>query len=293
MFLSIFAVIVGLGALAVMDTIAKALIERLPVVEILAIRGWVTVALMVLWIPRSGGVASLKTDRKAGHLFRIIIGALAPVLFFMSLEHLPLANAYVVVFCSPFIMTILSVLIFRDRVGIHRWASVVVGFVGVTIALQPGTDAFNPAVFLTLGATLAYSGLMLGGRWLSDTEGTFKLVFFYYAGLTVLATVALPFFWQPVLLGDLALIAFMALLSIIGHVGLTYAFNTAPTAVVATLQYTSLVWAVFLGYVIWGDVPTVPVTVGAVTIVASGLYVIHREARVQKRPPPDDVTGAP
>lgn len=277
--LSIASVVAGIGALSAMDAFAKEMIERLPVVQFVAIRGWFIVALMALWIPKAGGLEALKTNRLGGHLFRVIVGGAAPLLFFQSLDVLPLADAYVLAFCAPFIMTVLSVILFKDAVGIHRWSSVIIGFIGVTIAMQPGSEAFSPAAFLALGAAFAYAGLMMSGRWLSGTESTFKLVFLYNVGLAALTTIAAPHFWQPVAPEDLMLIAAMAVLSIVGHLGLTYAFNSAPTGVVAPFEYTALVWAVLLGYVYWDDIPTQPVVIGALIIVASGIYTIHREAR--------------
>jgi len=275
---SIASVVVGIGALAGMDAFAKELIERLPVVLFVAIRGWFTVAIMALWIPKAGGLTGLRTERVGGHLFRILVGGAAPLLFFQSLDHLPLADAYVLAFCAPFIMTTLSVILFKDAVGIHRWSSVIIGFVGVTIAMQPGSAAFSSAAFLALGAAFAYAGLMMSGRWLSDTESTFNLVFIYNVGLALVTTIALPFFWQAVSTYEIALIAAMSVLSIGGHLGLTFAFSNAPTGVVAPFEYTALVWAVLLGYFYWDDIPTTPVIIGAAIIVASGIYTIHREA---------------
>ncbi|MCW9033674.1 MAG: DMT family transporter, partial [Rhodospirillales bacterium] len=233
------------------------------------------------WVPRVGGLKALKTKRLKGHLFRVIVGGAAPVLFFLALTKIPFADVTVIVFCSPFILTVLAVFVFGDRVGIRRWIAIAVGFLGVTIALQPGPETFNPNSIYALGAAFAYAGLMIAGRHLSDTESTFKLVYLYNIGIAIIATLILPFVWVSLNQMQVFQLAGMAVFAVFGHLGLTYAFNNAPTAVVSPFEYTSLVWATLLGFIFWDELPGVAVVLGAAIIVTSGLYSIYRETRIK------------
>ncbi len=279
----ILATIAGIGILTVMDGLAKSLGDTVPVLQIIAIRGWIIVILMSFWVPRAGGFKALRTARLKGHLFRVVVGGAAPFFFFLSLTKMPFADVTVVVFCSPFIVTALSVFVFRDHVGFRRWMAIAVGFVGVSIALQPGVNTFNPDAIYPLAAAFAYSGLMIAGRFLANTESTFKLVFFYNIGIALLATPTFLIGWVPLDNLQLLKLAVMAVCAVFGHLGLTFAFNNAPASVVSPFEYTSLIWATLIGFIFWDELPGFAVVLGAAIIVASGLYSIYRETRSQPK----------
>jgi len=251
-------------------------------IQVIAVRGWIITLAMLAWALARGRRHELTTQRPAAHGVRIAIGICGPLFMFTALAHLPLADVTVVIFGSPFVTAALAAPLFAERVGPHRWAAIAIGFIGVAVAMRPGTGLFRPEILFAVVAGFSFASMNLTARWLRDTETTFQLVFFLVAGMTLIASAALPFFWQPVPLVDLGMFVAMAAFTLFGYIFMTRAFVVAPLAVVAPFEYTVLIWAVIWGAVIWGELPDAFVWSGAAIIVASGLYLLHREARLQK-----------
>ena len=165
------------------------------------------------------------------------------------------------------------------------------GGAGVAIAMRPGTDLFRPEIVFAMAAGISFAGINLTARWLRDTETTFQLVFFGMAGIALLSSLALPFQWRPMPATDVVLFAAMAAATLFGYIFMTRAFMVTQVGVVAPFEYTVLIWAVIWGLVIWGDWPGPWVWTGATIIVASGLYLFHREAKRLKLPKILDHSG--
>lgn len=180
-------------------------------------------------------------------------------------------------------MTALSALWLGEQVGKHRWGSVVVGFIGVLIITQPGVDTFRIETIYVLLASIAYSIFILSGRWLSRTESTFSLVFYYNLVVLVLCSATLPWQWQAMPADILLFMMVFAALALLGHFALTHAFSLAPVGAIAPYEYSAMVWAVVLGFLVWGDIPSIATFSGMLIIVVSGLYLLHREALARQR----------
>lgn len=267
----------GVLALSAMDATVKWLLMRgLSPFQIIAERGWIITLFMLVSLPRQGPYA-LRTTRIRAHLLRTLVGFLAPVLFFLSLRTVPLADATAIFFSATFFLAAGSAQVLGEPVGYHRWIAIMVGFAGVVVVTAPGSELFQPASLLSLGAGAAYAVLVLAGRWLSTTETTFRLVFYYNAITTLLATFVLPFFWRSLAPGELAMILLTAILALVGYLFLTRAFTIGPVGVVAPFEYTALLWAVLFGLLFWGEVPAPRVWLGLAIILSSGLYIILRE----------------
>ncbi len=247
--------------------------------QVVAVRGWIIVAMMMVWILATGKSGEIKTNRMRDHLIRLVLSFAGPVFMFVALAKMPVADVVVIIFGSTFMTTALSVPIFKEKVGIHRWSAVVAGFIGVVVALRPGTELFQPAAIYAVLAGAGFSCLNLTTRWLRDTESTLQITFITMVGFSVFASVTLPFVWKPIPVEQYWIFALMAVFTLIGYVFLTQAFHTGDVSIVAPYEYSVLVWAVMTGYAIWGDVPDVFIWTGAAIIVISGLYLIHREAR--------------
>jgi len=276
----IFLMVVGVFFMSSMDAVGKFLVEaNYSVFQILAIRGMINLSLLFAWLYTHGGLHSVKTRRYGGHGLRIVLGLMAPLLFFHSLKEMPLADATVIFFISPFVMTALSVPLFKEKVGIHRWGAIFVGFSGVLIVMQPTSGLLEIEAFMVLGASLSYCGIMLTGRWLGTTETTITLLFYMTLGTTILTGLTSIFFWQPIPLKDIGLIALMALLSLAGNTCLIKSFSVGEVGVITPFEYTGLLWAVLLGYFVFSDFPALNVWVGVAVIACSGLYMVSRENR--------------
>lgn len=264
---------------ATMDAVAKSLVTAdLHAAQVIAVRSWIILPLILLTLALRGELAALKTARPGRHLLRGMVGCIAPLSFFTALKTLPLADATVVFFSSAFMLTAASALILRERVGIHRWSAVVLGFVGVVIAMNPTGGGDIGGYLLVLIATLVYALIFITGKQLSRQDSVILLVFSLHLGMGVVATALLPWVWQPMSPAMLVEMVLLATLALAAHYAFAAAFARGEVSVLAPFEYTTLLWAVALGYLLWGDLPGVEVWAGAAIIIACGIYVAHREA---------------
>ncbi len=265
-------------AMATVDALGKWLVGTYPVSQILAIRSWVMIAVLLIGLSMMGGWRSLRTGRLPGHALRLVAGFGGPCCVFLALRELSLADVTIVVFGAPLLVTVLSAPLFGEKVGAASWCCVGLGFLGILLALQPGLGAGSVGVAFALLACVCYAGLNLSGRWLSGTEPTYRIVFYSSAGTALISTALLALQpWKAMPVGDIGLMAAMGLAASLGHLLMTQAFNTAPLATVAPLEYSTFVWATGFGYMVWGEVPSIPALLGAALIVASSLYMILLE----------------
>jgi len=269
----------GMFLLILMDATAKWLVEsNMAPAQVLAIRSWIITffILVILFLRRD--LAALKTRRPVFHGIRGLLGTAAPLFFFQALKSLPLADATVVFFASTFILTGMSALVFRERVGIHRWAAVITGFAGVIIAVNPEGNGELSAYLLVLCSAFVYAALLLTGKRLTEQDSIVSLVFSFNLMIGLSTSLVLPMVWVPVSGDTVAVLFLLSFLALSGHFALTTAFSRAEVSAIAPFEYSSLVWAMVIGYVIWQDIPSMRVLLGAGIIIASGLYVIHRES---------------
>lgn len=281
----IVLVLAGALLLSVMDAVMKVLLERgFSVMQLLAVRSWMIVPAMGLWawfvLPKGG----LTTKRPWQHLIRVAVGFFAPLFFFSSIQIMPLADATVIFFGATFMMTALSVPVLKEKVGPHRWGAVLVGFIGVVIATDPsGAVVSMGAVFAVL-SSLAYAVMMLFTRWMGPGEGSFKQVFYFHAWMTVAATSYAFVLGEMKVMGveDVAWLGLAGAIAISGHLCLTRGFSIAAVGAVAPFEYSALVWATLIGFLVWGHIPGVATMAGATIIVLSGLYLLHRETLSNK-----------
>jgi len=277
----------GVLALSLMDAISKFAIAFLPSLQIMAVRSVMIVMVLLAAIVATGQLASLRTRRPFGHALRGVISVASMLCFIESLRLLPLATAIAISFAAPLIMTAISVVLLKERVGIHRWTAVALGLVGV--ALIVGPEASDGIVSLGAGLSLASAVLYALGlttvRWLSTTESEMSMIFtqnvfqlvFGWAGMLLL-----PGGFAPMPGAVWVAIVTISVLLIVGQF-LTYrAFRLAPVGAVAPFHYTELVWATLIGWFVWDEWPPTNVWYGAAIVVAAGLYVIWRE-RVRAR----------
>ncbi|MBT4888503.1 MAG: DMT family transporter [Rhodospirillales bacterium] len=274
----ILLMLAGVFVLAIMDVIAKLLVEAdYSPFQILAFRGWIISSCLIGWIAFRGQLRALKTTRSRDHVLRAGIGFCMPYLFFTALGTMPIADAVVIFFMAPVIMTILSIPLLKEIVGTQRWAAIAVGFIGVIIVIQPSGGAFQVGTIYALGACVAYSLLGIMDRWMGETEPPIRLVFYFSLGNAVIGTCALPFVWKPMPMMDVLIILGMAAVAMFAHILITSAYIKAPISVIAPFEYSALIWSTMFGLLIWSDFPARHVWFGAAIIVISGIYMVHRE----------------
>ncbi|MEQ9639241.1 MAG: DMT family transporter [Alphaproteobacteria bacterium] len=269
--------IASMGAITALDATAKWLTDGYPITEVVFFRSLFALLPVGVLAWREGGLTALRTTRLAAHALRACIGVITTFLFFLALSLMPLADATAIVFCGTLFVTALSVPLLGEKVGPRRWAAVLVGFLGAMVIVRPGMGVFGPAAMIALAAAFCYALIVISTRWLTRTETTAALGFYYAALGALISLAGLPFGWVLPTWTDLGLFVLLGLFGGVGTLLMIEAFRHAPVAVVVPFEYTALIWATIYGYLIWHELPDGFTWLGAAILVASGLYVMHRE----------------
>ncbi len=275
--LGIVLMLTGIAGFALMDATIKWLTANYPVAQIVALRSWFGLPLLCMFALRGGGPGMLKTRRPLAHAGRYLLVLGLSFSFFWALSQMKLVDAIAITFAAPIFITALSVPLLKESVGLHRWVAISIGFCGVLIMLRPGIGVFQWAGLVVIGSVVFYSLLMITTRAYKTTEQTAALMLYPQLGMSLTGIIFAPFFWVTPSLGDLGLFALAGMFGSVGVMCLTHAFRLGPAAVISPFEYSALIWATLIGYLVWGELPDVFTLVGAVIVISSGLYIIYRE----------------
>ncbi len=265
------------------DTIVKSLSGHYPTGQLLFIRGlcvWPWIVGLAYWY---GGLHTLKIRSFDGQLLRSCCVIASAFLFVAGLKLLPLAETVAAAFTGPLFITAMAPLMLGERVGWRRWLAVCIGFGGALVMIRPGTDALQLALLFPLASAFCAGLRDVITRRIAQTESPVAVLAVATAAVMLAGLTTVPFAWvdiQPdhiwrfVLSG--AVIAPAQLLMI-------EAFRRGEAAVVAPFKYTSLIWALILGFLVFGDFPDAWTLSGAAIIMSAGLYVLHRETLLKRR----------
>jgi drug/metabolite transporter (DMT)-like permease len=280
----------------VMSVLIKALGGRIPVAEVMFFRSALAVPVVLLVIARARPgrpvIETLRTRRLPAHVLRAMTGTAAQACAFYALVLLPLAEHTALTNTTPIFVTLLSIPFLGEKVGIHRIGAVLLGFAGIVVI------AAGQGGFATTAGTLAWFGMLIAVgngvfsaattllvRRLSDTEPSTTITLWQSLLMTAFAAAALPFGWVTPSAYDLMLLIAIGLLGGAAQIMLTEAWASAQVSAIAPYSYSSLVWAILFGWIVFGDVPGWLTILGAALIVAASLYILHRELLRRKRGP--------
>ena len=278
---------IGLMLLAILmfslnDTLGKWLVATYSVGQILVVRSIAALILLSPFILRSGVKPFLSIERPRLQALRVLLGGLEVGAFYLAVSYLPLADAMTFYMAGPIYVTAMSALMLGEKVGIYRWCAVVVGFVGVVVALQPSAGSLGTGSLVAIAASLLYSMLLVATRYLRHTPNT-VLVSTQIAGSLTFGLIISVWDWVPVAPSDLALLALLGVVSVSAFALVNASLKLSPASVVVPFQYTLLIWALVFGYLFFGNLPQAHTIAGAVIIVAAGLFIFVREQRVEAR----------
>lgn len=240
----------------------------------------IQLVLLLPFMVRMGGTRALITTHPVAQIVRGLVMLIAGVSFVSGLQYLSLATMTSINFVSPFLITILSIFILGERVGHHRWVAIAIGFTGALIVIRPGAESFHPASFFALTAALCWAIGVVVTRLVQDTDHAVTTLFYTVALGVVITSFFVNLFWQPLGLRGWMLLAGIGLFSTLGQLLMMAALRHASPSVIAPFTYTQLLWATLFGYIIFGDFPDSYTWLGSVVIIASGLYVWHRERQL-------------
>ncbi len=262
---------------ALINAIVKLELAIYPLGEVAFYRSlFALVTVSVMIIPKTGfGV--FRTHRYFGHLQRGVSQFGSMTCMFFAFSMMPLGSAVALSFAAPLFTTLLSIVILKEKVRLHRWTALVVGFIGVLIVTEPGSGTFNLGALFALSNAVLSSSVAIAIRRMSASESTETLTLYQLTIITACTLFLLPFGFRLPSLFDAFAFAVAGVGNGIAQYWWTRSLTLAPPSAVVPFNYLSLVWASFLGFVIWGDVPTPHLLIGAAVVVASGLYILWRE----------------
>ncbi len=269
----------------------KSLAARYPTGELVFCRSFFALIPLLLWLGWNGSiVGALKTDNLRGHFKRGVIGSTGMFCGFSALFFLPLPDAVAIGYAAPLAVVVLAAVVLKERVRIYRWSAVTIGFVGVLIMLSPHLSAAQIARGFeagpAIGAAFGLAGALCAAfasievRVLTMTERTGAIVFYFTMMTTLLGLLTLSLGWNMPNLADGALLVTIGILGGLGQILLVQAYRFGDASLIAPFEYSTMLWAVALGWFFFGDWPVNAVLIGAVIVIASGIYVILREQQL-------------
>jgi len=264
-------------------------IEGLNAPELVFYRSLFSLPVVLFWVLKRESLASLRPNRPLAHVWRSALGLLSMGLTFQALILLPLADATAINFTAPIFATILSFLILREDVGVHRWGAVVLGFIGVLIVARPGGSSLPVlGLMIALLGAVGQAGVTTTLRHLQRSENVAAIVFWFAVAGIAVGALLMPFFGQVHGLKAMALVAAGGLAGGIGQLLMTSSLR-APVSVVSPFDYLQIVAATIYGWMLFSDVPSPHTVTGAALIAGSGIYTAWREHRRRLREGPTAV----
>src|SRR5580658_5147277 len=274
---------------ALMSALIRYLGARYPIGEVVFFRSaFAIVPVVVLYAWRGELAAAVRTESPFGQASRGALSIVGMFCNFGALARLPLIEANAISFTSPLISVAFAALFLKERVRIYRWSAVTVGFLGVLVVLAPHFSGEEMAVTMASTASVAgvvyallgsitNAGTMIQTRKLTQSETTSSIVFYFSLICAIAGLVTWPFGWIAPTGTEFLVLACIGFLGGMGHILLTESYRYAAASVVAPFDYTSMIWALLLGYAMFGETPTVMIVLGSVIIAGAGLFVIWRE----------------
>jgi drug/metabolite transporter (DMT)-like permease len=282
----VLGVLLKLSSVVLLSCLAacvKYLGDAVPVGQLIFVRGVISAAVLAFIAWRVEGLHILRTDKLRSHAVRSLSGTASMFCWFTALSLIPLADFTAISFTAPMFLTVLAMLILRERIHAYRWTALAIGFAGVVITIGPHLTLGSSAVgvLVALGAAVFSALAMVALRGMSGSGGEHPLAITFYFSLTTVACSAVTAIagWPMPTGEQWALIGVAALFGVFGQLLMTMSYRYAEASTLAPLDYTNLLLAVALGYYIFAEVPHWSMWIGAPLVIAAGLIIVWREYR--------------
>lgn len=260
-----------------LDALAKYTSRELPLWVVLWGRYVFHFLFIMVFFFRSTPRDILYTKNIKLQFLRSILVFCAGVTFWAGLKYMPLVDCMVILFTSPLWVTALAVFILSEKVGANRWACVIIGLFGVILVIGPGTGIVHWAAILPLCAALFYASFQITTRVLGQKDSILTTLFYSGIGGLGFSSIIVIFFWETPSSKHWLLFMGLGFLGALGHFFMIKAYENAQASLLAPFDYISLIWAMLLGFLLFGDFPDAWTIFGAVIIVLSGIYLVRRE----------------
>ncbi|HXD44585.1 MAG TPA: DMT family transporter [Pseudolabrys sp.] len=273
--------LIGIFVFALNDALGKWLVATYAVGQLLLIRGAAGLVFLAPFLRRADRREFRHPPRPFIQFLRPILATLEVACFYWALATMSLADVMTFYLAGPIYVTAMSPFLLGERVGWRRWLAVLAGFAGVMIALGPTAGALTPAALIAIAGSFLFSLLMVCTRLVRGTSDLY-LVTTQTVGSLVFGLVTAPFVWVPLNPRDTLLLVLLGVTAMVAHMCINRALKLAQASIVVPYQYTTIFWAILLGYIFFGDVPRVAMLIGAAIIIAAGIYIFVRERKAAK-----------
>lgn len=271
-------------AFSIMDLLVK-WSQDYPTGEVLFFRGFFGLLLTYFLIPKDKLKSFYKTDRKLEHFFRCFAGIIALIAIVVALRELPLAVVVSLSYAAPLFITVLSIFLLGEKVGIFRWIAVLIGFVGVLVISEPGFNEVNYLYILPIIFCIGMAFVTITIRKLSSSEPVWLISIFFTLTITFVSLFTIPFGWVLPDFKDFILLALIGVTGGGANLLLTQSYKLSEVSLVAPLKYLSLIFAILFGYLIWDEIPSYKNLVGAALVITASLIILRREIYYNKKIP--------
>ncbi|MFV0384237.1 DMT family transporter [Paracoccus sp. (in: a-proteobacteria)] len=269
----------AMGIYATHDVVIKTLGAVYPSLQILFFASLMSFPLVSMVLMQDRTPGTLWPVNPGWVALRTVCSVLAGVGGFYAFSTLPLTQVYAILFAAPLLVTILSIPILGERVGLHRWSAVIAGLIGVLIVLRPGGRELSTGHLAALMVAFASATAAVVVRKLGRSERPMVLLLWPMLGNFVVTGASLGLEYRPMELQHLALAGVIAALGLTGGFLLIKAYREGEAAIVAPMQYSQILWATGYGWFLFGETVDMPTLIGASVIIVSGLYIVWREGR--------------
>ena len=275
-----------------MSTLLKAA-EGIPAGELVFFRSFFAIFPVVFYLAYTHQLqGAMQTSDIFGHVWRGLVGVMSMLSGFYALTLLPLPESIAINYASPLMIVVLSAVFLKEQVRVYRWSAVFVGFLGVLIIVWPRLSLFSSggmshgeavgAIFALVGALSSAVAMMLV-RKLVQHERTATIVIYFSLTSTVIALFTWPFGWVVPQMWQMALLIAAGFAGGIAQIFLTECYRHAEMSTIAPFEYTSMLLGLGIGYVVFGDVPTIQMLIGSTIVIGAGIFIIYREHKLSGR----------
>ena len=268
-------------AFSLMDVIVKWSVDY-PIGQVLFFRGFFGIVFYFFIIPKNRLHDFYVTKRPGLHFLRCISGLIALVAIFIALRKLPLATVVSISFAAPIFTTIFSIFLLSEKVGIFRWLAVIIGFLGIIIITEPGISQLNIYYIFPIIFCLGLSYVAITIRQLSSTEPVWLISFYFSLSITLLSFLTIPQGWVIPSFSHFIILSLIGIFGGVANLWLSQSYKYSEVSLVTPLKYLALVFAIFFGYFIWGEIPTIKTLIGAFLVIISTLIIFRREIYKKK-----------
>jgi len=245
--------------------------------QVMFFRGLFGILPTYFLIPKDRLKTFYKTKRPWEHFFRCVMGLMALIAIIIALRELPLAVVVSLSYAAPLFITILSIFLLSEKVGMFRWIAVLIGFIGVIFISEPGFKNLNYLYFLPLVFCIGMAFVTITIRKLSTTEPIWLISIFFSIVILIASLITIPFGWIMPTPKDFILLALIGITGGSANLFLTQSYKLSEVSLVAPLKYLSLIFAIIFGYLIWNEIPTLKTLIGASLVVLASLIIFRRE----------------